>query len=225
MNFIDQIGLDLFFGSQSIVLDHAALIFTNAWSWFPFYLMLALLIIKNNDNIQLISITFACCIFGVLLATGLTTVIVKPLVERVRPCNDLSVRFMAQIAGDLRNKDYSFFSSHAATTMAVATFFTLMVRCRILSTAMYFWALTNCWTRLYLGQHYLTDVIVGIIWGVVAGTAAYYVYTKTCRRFCQTAKFISSQYTRTGFAWGDIYAAVTALLVTYIAVLILPLNV
>lgn len=225
MNFIDQIGLDLFFGSQSIVLDHAALIFTNAWSWLPFYLMLALLIIKNNDNIQLISITFACCIFGVLLATGLTTVIVKPLVERVRPCNDLSVRFMAQIAGDLRNKDYSFFSSHAATTMAVATFFTLMVRCRILSTAMYFWALTNCWTRLYLGQHYLTDVIVGIIWGVVAGTAAYYVYTKTCRRFCQTAKFISSQYTRTGFAWGDIYAAVTALLVTYIAVLILPLNV
>lgn len=225
MNFIDQIGLSLFFGSQSFVLDHAALFFTNAWTWLPFYTMLVLLVIKNNDNVRQIMTCLAFCLLAMLLATGLTTVIVKPLVERVRPCNELSVRFMAQIAGDLRNKDFSFFSSHAATTMALATFFTLMVKCRRLSVALYLWALTNCWTRLYLGQHYLTDVTVGIIWGIATGTAAYVLYRKTSRRFSDGAKFISSQYTHTGFAWGDINATITALLLTYLIVLMLPLNV
>ncbi len=224
MNFIDQIGLDLFFGSQSIVLDHAALLFTTTWSWLPFYVMLLLLIIKNNDNIQQIAVCVACCLLAVLIATGLTTVIVKPLVERVRPCNDLSVRFMAQIAGDIRNKDFSFFSSHAATTTAVTTFFALLVRCKRLGVAMALWTLTNCWTRLYLGQHYLTDVIVGVIWGIASGFAAYFIYKKTCRRFSDGAKFISTQYTSTGFAWGDINATVTVLLFTYIVVLTLPMN-
>lgn len=225
MNFIDQIGLSLFFGSQSFVLDHAALVFTNAWSWLPFYTMLVLLVIKNNDNMRQIMACLACCILAMLLATGLTTVIVKPLVERVRPCNELSVRFMAQIAGDLRNKDFSFFSSHAATTTALATFFILLVKCKRLNIALGIWALTNCWTRLYLGQHYLTDVIVGIIWGMATGTATYALYRKTSRRFTDGAKFISTQYTPTGFAWGDINATVTALLLTYLAVLMLPLNV
>ena len=220
MNFIDKIGLDLFFGSQSFVLDHAALMFTNAWVWLPFYILLVLLVIKNNDNATQIMVCLGCCILGVLMATGLTTIVVKPMVERIRPCNDLSIKFMAQIAGDIHSKDFSFFSSHAATTMALATFFTLLVRCWSLSVALYFWSLTNCWTRLYLGQHYLTDILVGILWGICTGLVAYVIYRKSCKRLCLGSKYISTQYTSTGYAWGDINLSVTVLMAIYLAVLL-----
>ena len=126
IEYLDKIGIDLFFGSDSAFLDQMALVLTNAYAWVPMFIALFILIIKNNDNVQQILLVMGCIALCVFLASGTSNLLVKPLVERVRPCNDPQYKYLAQIAGDMHSKDFSFFSSHAANTMAVATFFTFL---------------------------------------------------------------------------------------------------
>lgn len=201
---IDNLGIALFFGSKSAFLDHLALTVTNAVVWIPMFIALFLLIIKNNDNMKQILLCISCIALMMALAAGVTNIIVKPLVERIRPCNVLELKYMVQIAGDYHAKDYSFFSSHAANTMAVTLFFVLLVRNRVLSSALFVWYLLSVWSRLYLGQHYLTDILVGTVWGIISAFVGYTVYRKLYRNIGGKRDYISTQYTSTGYAIIDI---------------------
>lgn len=220
MNIIDKIGIMLFMGSDSAFLDYFALTVTDALVWIPMFLALAYMVIKNNDNMQQILVFFCCLAFMMLLSAGVCNIIVKPLVERVRPCNTPEIKYLVQIAGDYHAKDFSFFSSHAANTMAVTAFMTMVVRSRRLFMTLFTWFLINIWSRLYLGQHFLTDITVGTMWGIVSAILAYYIYNKVYGRIRERKAFISEQYTVTGFAISDVNIVVTVFMLTVIAAMV-----
>lgn len=211
---IDNFGIQVFFGSSSAFLDQIALMLTNVYMWIPMFITLFILIVKNNDNMQQILVILGCIALCVFLASGTANLLVKPLVERVRPCNDLHYKYLAQIAGNIHEKDFSFFSSHAASTTAVATFFVLLVRSSMLSITLYCWALINMWTRLYLGQHFLTDVIVGMVWGIIAACVAYAICHKLQKNISSGRNFISTQYTDTGYSHIDVDVVVSVFCLT-----------
>ena len=210
----------LFMGSDSAFLDYFALTVTDALVWIPMFLALAYMVIKNNDNMQQILVFFCCLAFMMLLSAGVCNIIVKPLVERVRPCNTPEIKYLVQIAGDYHAKDFSFFSSHAANTMAVTAFMTMVVRSRRLFMTLFTWFLINIWSRLYLGQHFLTDITVGAMWGIVSAILAYYIYDKVYGRITEKKAFISEQYTVTGYAISDVNIVVTVFMLTVIAAMV-----
>jgi undecaprenyl-diphosphatase len=214
IEYLDKIGIDLFFGSDSVFLDQMALVLTNTYAWVPMFIALFILIIKNNDNVQQILLVMGCIALCVFLASGTSNLLVKPLVERVRPCNDPQYKYLAQIAGDMHSKDFSFFSSHAANTMAVATFFTFLSRSLLLSVTLYAWSLINMWTRLYLGQHFLTDILVGMIWGIVSACIAYAVFYSIYKNMSTGKKYVSTQYTVTGYSYLDVDVVVSLFFLT-----------
>lgn len=213
---IDQFGLDYLFGSNSAFLDSIALTITNAWVWVPLYLSLIMLIIKNNDNMQQIFITIGFALLCVILVSVICNCIVKPWAERLRPCNDPAYQYVAQIAGNMHSKDYSFFSSHAANASVVATFFILLVRSKPLSFALTVWTLINCWTRVYLGQHFLTDVIVGFFFGIIIGIICYVLYGMVVRRASRRQSFVNPLYTSKGYAKYDVDISISIMLITYL---------
>lgn len=221
IEFIDNIGIELFLGSESAFLDGLALFFTNAFTWVPLYVALLFLIVKNNDNMQQIGICFGFAVLCVIISSVAANVVAKPLVERLRPCNDPMVMYVADIAGNLRSKDFSFFSSHAANTMSLAVFFSLLTRSGILSLSLVGWSLLNCWTRLYLGQHFLTDILTGLAWGIVTGICCYLLCRKTMHHLVTRQNFISSQYTSTGYSYLDIDVVLSVLSLIVIAGLII----
>ena len=211
---IDRFGIELFMGSDSAILDQIALLLTNAYTWIPMYLALFILIIKNNDNMQQILLTLCFIAVLIFLASGTSNLLVKPIVERLRPCNDPQFKYICQIAGDMHEKSFSFFSSHAANTMAVATFFTLLVRSGLLSVTLYSWSIINMWTRLYLGQHFFTDVLAGMVWGIVVAILVYTLYFRLFKRLSSGNKFVSTQYTETGFSYLDVDVVVSVFFLT-----------
>ena len=77
---------------------------------------------KNNETIQQVGLVMGCTLLALILAGGVDNLIVKPLVARPRPSSDPIIKYMVDVVAGYRGKDFSFFSAHAANTMAVATF-------------------------------------------------------------------------------------------------------
>lgn len=174
----DKTLLMVFNGSHCPFVDRLAVTLTCGYMWIPLYIALLLLVINNHKTVAQISLVIGMALLAIVLSEGMADLIVKPLVARLRPIHDTLMQDSVQAVNNYRAEGYSFFSAHASNTMAVAVFFSLLVKDRLFACTLIVWALVNCWTRLYLGVHYPSDIIVGVVWGSVSGLFAYTIYNK-----------------------------------------------
>lgn len=165
----------LFNGSDSVMLDTIAVTATKTSTWIPLGIVLLYVLIrmKNWKNALLVIL---CVAIAITLADQMASGIFKPLVARLRPSHNPELQGVIDIVGDYRGGRYGFFSSHAANTCAVAVFLSLLFRKRIFTIAICSWAMVNSWTRLYLGVHYVGDIMVGLIWGALVGWIVFRLY-------------------------------------------------
>ena len=100
--------------------------------------------------------------------------ILKPLIARPRPYDyaGWSDFVYPQIAF-VTPSSYSFPSGHAAAALACTT--VLLMRDKRLGIPAAIYALLICFSRIYLFEHYFTDVLGGIVAGILFGLAAYYL--------------------------------------------------
>lgn len=210
--------LSLFNGSDNIMLDQMVQILTSGLTWIPLYVMLFFVVIRNNETMGQIALVVGSAIFCVLFADGLVDGIIKQLAERWRPSNDPTFKYMVQVVDDIRLKGYSFCSAHAANTMSLAVFFSLLIRSKLLTITLVTWSLINCWTRLYLGVHYPSDILCGMMIGIIVGILVYLLYYKIYLRISPKINYISNQYTSTGYDHDDIDKVMVILMFTLIYV-------
>ena len=174
----DKTLLMVFNGSHCPFVDRLAVTLTCGYMWIPLYIALLLLVINYHKTVVQISLVISMALLAIVLNEGMADLIVKPLIARLRPIHDILMQDSVQVVNNYRAEGYSFFSAHASNTMAVAVFFSLLVKDRLFACTLITWALVNCWTRLYLGVHYPSDIIVGVVWGSVSGLFAYTMYNK-----------------------------------------------
>lgn len=215
---MDMQVLSLFNGSDNIMLDQMVQILTSGLTWIPLYVMLFFVVMRNNETMGQIALVVGSAIFCVLFADGLVDGIIKQLAERWRPSNDPTFKYMVQVVDDIRPKGYSFCSAHAANTMSLAVFFSLLIRSKLLTITLVIWSLINCWTRLYLGVHYPSDILCGMIIGIIVGILVYLLYYKIYLRISPKINYISNQYTSTGYDHDDIDKAMVILMLTLVYV-------
>lgn len=178
LEFITNIDtrLTLFLnGSDSEMLDAIAVTATKTSTWIPLGILLLYLLMRMKDwkNALLVIL---CVAIAITLADQMASGIFKPLVARLRPSHTPELQGVIDIVGDYRGGRYGFFSSHAANTCAVAVFLSLLFRKRVFTVAICSWAMVNSWTRLYLGVHYVGDIMVGVIWGAFVGWMVFRLY-------------------------------------------------
>lgn len=217
---IDLGLLSLLNGSTSLFIDSLALTLTDGYLWIPLYLLLFWMVIKNNETMAQIALIVGMALLCLLLSEGVTDFVVKPLVARLRPTADPMLKYAINVVNGYRAEGYSFFSAHAANTTAIAVYFCLLVRSRVFSAFMLLWVVANCWTRVYLGVHYPSDILVGVLWGSFSGTLCYLLFRKAYRRISPKQHFISSQYTKTGYSLPDIDVVICTLVLLFIFAII-----
>lgn len=167
---MDTVITLLFNGSENAYLDAVAMFATKAWTWLPLYAAILYVLVREHTFRQLI-IIFGGLLLAVVVADQMASTVFKPLVCRLRPTHDPSIMDVVDVVNGYRGGRYGFFSSHAANTIAVATYLSLLFRHRITTLSLYFWAALNCWTRLYLGVHFMGDILTGAIFGFAIGYA------------------------------------------------------
>ena len=213
---LDLAFLHFFNGSQSAIYDQFILTLTNGLTWIPLYIALFIMVLKNNESMSQIFIIVGCCALGVIFSAGLDDLLIKPLVARPRPTQDLVVKYTIDTALGYRESNFSFFSAHAANTFTVAIYMIFLVRNRAFTIAMALWSLFNCYTRLYLGVHYPSDILCGLLFGAVVGSVAYWLHLRLYYKVTPHFRYVSEAYTKTGYSIGDIDMVIATLVLTFI---------
>lgn len=136
-------------------------------------------------------------LFAIAIGTIVTNVLVKPMVLRVRPYNTLqsNAEYFAWYvgAGQLSESDYSFPSGHTTAAFEMATAMFLCFKQDKKKIAWLFPVIAVCTmgSRVYLMVHYATDVIGGLIVGIVAGVLAFFLAKLACLIF-EKVKFLDA---------------------------------
>ena len=198
----DKSILLAFNGGENIFLDSFVLTLTSAYTWIPLYASLLYLVIKNNENWQKIMLIIGTVALGLFIVNGTNLGIVKPLIARARPLNSPDLQGIVVSVNHYVADGYSFFS--------------LLVRDRIFSILMIVWSIIVSLTRPYLGVHYPSDVLVGMIFGSSVAVLIYFLYLRMYIRFSDKLHYISTKYTRTGYSFADIDVVICVLILSFI---------
>lgn len=202
-------------GSDSLFLDGIMITLTSSVTWIPLYVTLFYLVIKNNETMIQIFLVIGFATLCLLLSSGMADAFIKPLVGRIRPCNDPMLKYQIDVVDQYRPRTFSFFSGHASNTFSIALFLCLLVRSSLFSIFMITWSLLNAYTRLYLGVHFPSDVLVGFVWATVVGLSTYWMYCRVSRKLSANTNYISSQYTQTGYNYKDVHLVILVMSVSY----------
>ncbi|TAH27256.1 MAG: phosphatase PAP2 family protein [Cytophagales bacterium] len=170
---IDKEATLLINSIHSDFFDVVMIFFSNKKVWIPLYIFLIILIIwKERKKVWLILISIALLI---LLSDQIASGILKPLVQRLRPCHEALMYPFLHLPDGCGGK-YGFVSSHASNSFAIAIFLFLYFNKNKWSILLLLWATIVSYSRIYLGAHYLGDVVVGGLIGVLLGILVYKCY-------------------------------------------------
>ena len=160
-------------------------------TWIPLYLLLIGLLVWRYRKPAMTSVKWlqrvpACVVMIVVigLAVGaadfIASGILKELVARPRPTRVPELEGVLHLVNGYRSGRYGFVSSHAANTMAVALLFSLIWSNKIATCGLMLWVAANCYSRMYLGVHYPTDILGGLIVGSLVAVGGYWLLGR-CR--------------------------------------------
>ncbi|MBL0182280.1 MAG: phosphatase PAP2 family protein [Chitinophagaceae bacterium] len=117
------------------------------------------------------------------LFSGLVTQVLKNLISSPRPKIYFEQgTYLHFIDGVTLSGSSGFPSGHTATAFAIATAMILMMKNKNLQLLVLIAAIMVGYSRIYLAQHFLSDVLVGMIIGSAAGISAVY-FAKNRIRF------------------------------------------
>lgn len=149
-------------------------------NWIPLYLLLAVWLVRQykwQKGLWAIVIS----VLAIAVGDTLSSKVVKPLVERPRPCHEesgIEARLLVPCGGG-----YSFTSSHATNHFALAILFTGFFWPSFRHAGWFFllWAGSISYAQVYVGLHYPLDVLGGAMLGMAIGGLMWSWFKAVCR--------------------------------------------
>ena len=170
INFDGPTGYDFFWAMYS-----------DKWTWIPFILVIVYCLLRpGNWKHRLLIIGSVALLF--LLSDFVVSSFIKNVICRPRPSHDPAVMSLLSYVNDYRGGAYGFPSNHASNGFATATFLALLFRNRWVTLSAFLWAIGSCYSRMYLGVHYPTDILCGALLGTLFAFLVFILYKKAAKR-------------------------------------------
>ncbi len=130
-------------------------------------------LIHNNKELKQKAVYTAAAI---LLNTASTTLL-KNVVKRERPYHTYTGIFPDKI-----ESDYAFPSGHTSSAFATATSLAISTKKWYVAVPAFAWSASVGYSRMYLGQHYPSDVIMGAIVGTSSAIICHWASKQLAKR-------------------------------------------
>lgn len=157
--------------ANSPFLDKVMWIISGRIMWIPFYVFLIVKAIQAmgaRKGFLLVGLT----ILSIICADLISVHVFKNVFERYRPSHHAllthRLHFYQFENGEFyKGGQFGFVSSHATNFFALGTMFYLALRnhYKWIGSSLAFVLILVCYSRIYLGVHYFTDVLGGAILG------------------------------------------------------------
>lgn len=158
-------------GAHTGFLDSFMMIATNRWTWVPLYVTAFVYLIYRFGWLRAVSVL---AVAGLTIATvdQLCGSLIRDSLQILRPSNpDNPLSAQIQIVDGYRGGRYGFPSCHAANCTALMMVLGTVMRRRWAWLVLAAYVLLNCYSRLYLGVHYPSDILAGAALGALIGYA------------------------------------------------------
>ena len=146
---------------------------TKKFTWIPLYVILLFFIFREYKQRTLIILVFSLILVGITDQVAMTF---KEGLERWRPCRDPEIGPNLHLVKEMCRGRFGFFSAHAATSFAIATFISRLFNNKLFTFFMFTWAAFISYTRIYLGAHFPGDILAGAFFGLFIGWINFKVY-------------------------------------------------
>lgn len=141
---------------------------SSKYIWIPVGLLFLFLLIRDKKHLPVMKILIILAIvLTITVSDQLTSSLIKPLVARARPSHDLQISQLLHYVNDYHGGKYGFMSSHAANVFGTAVLGCYVLKNRIFTVFIFLLSLLVCYSRIYLGVHYLGDVVCGALVGSI----------------------------------------------------------
>jgi undecaprenyl-diphosphatase len=158
-------------------------LFSGKIVWIPLVVaFIATLFYKNLKYWKETLVFLAAVALVITLCDQFSSGICKPLFVRFRPTHHPEFMDEVQTVFGYRGGSYGFISSHATNAFGFATLTSLIFRYRFYSIMLYLWATVNSYSRIYLGVHFISDIIPGIVMGFFFGWIVFKFYVFVCKK-------------------------------------------
>jgi len=149
----------------SPALDRLAVAFTASGSVWPGEPLIAAAIVVS---LLVSGERRAAAFIAVAALAGSINLLTKKIVASPRPTTDLvQVIQIANGSGFPSGHAFSATLLYGAVWIVLPTIFPNQTTCRLMRAAVVLVALGICWSRIRLGAHWPSDVLGGILWGMV----------------------------------------------------------
>ncbi|MDE7390195.1 MAG: phosphatase PAP2 family protein [Lachnospiraceae bacterium] len=146
------------------VMEYSSLLVNAGILWIV--LGLILLIFKRTRVMGMVMLS------SLTLGFMVNNIFIKNIVARERPFNTFS-----DLIPLVKASGYSFASGHTTASFASACVLVRFLN-RPLAVITIAFAVIVAFSRLYLGVHYMTDVLCGFLIGLGSALLVYYIYSK-----------------------------------------------
>lgn len=113
--------------------------------------------------------------------------VIKPTVRRLRPAYDPWIHNLVRTPSG-RGGVYTFVSNHAANCFGFAILSALVIKNKFYAMSIVTICLAVCYSRIYLGRHFLTDVLGGAVFGLMVGAMTYSLLRFYVNRFLKSSR-------------------------------------
>lgn len=168
-------------GSHTYFLDSVMWSFSSIKIWLPIGMLIILGIVYKKSWKQWIPVLLAITLLFVL-CDQFSSHLIKPLVARPRPTHYPGIMEHVRTLFGYTGGKYGFISGHATNSFGFAIFSSLLFKNKFYTNVVFLWAFIVAYSRIYLGVHFVSDILGGMISGLLIGYLVYSAYRYTSEK-------------------------------------------
>ena len=157
--------------------DQFMWLFSGFIAWIPVALLFFIILFyANRTRWKEVLLIVAAIVLTILLCDQFSSGWCKPFFARYRPTRHPDFMGVVLTVFDYKAGTYGFISSHAANGFGFATVTSLIFRNKFYAVVLFLWATVSAYSRIYLGVHFISDIIPGIVTGIFFGWIVYQIF-------------------------------------------------